>query len=359
MSRIYNFSPGPATLPEEVLIQARDELLDWNGNGASVMEMSHRSAQFIALASTAEQDLRDLLAIPKNYHVLFLSAGASAQFTFIPMNILRGKTTADYCYTGYWSKKAITEAQRFCDVNIVTNSESNQFTDIAPQAEWQLNPNAAYLHYTCNETIGGMDFNSIPDIQQVPIVGDMSSNILSEPVDISKFGLIYASTQKNIGPAGLTIVIVRDDLVGQALPQTPAIFNYATQAKEGSMANTPPTLSWYFAGLMFKWLKKQGGLPAMAEINQRKAAKLYQAIDQSSLYQNPVNPVYRSKMNVVFTLTNPDLYERFFKEASAAGLASLKGHKAVGGVRASIYNAMPEAGVDKLIEFMREFERQA
>lgn len=356
MSRIYNFSPGPATLPEDLLKQAQAELLDWRGTGCSVMEMGHRTSEMIALTKEIENDLRELLTIPSHYHVLFLSAGASAQFAFIPMNLLRGKRTADYCLTGHWSQKAIYEARRYCDVNIATDSTDNLFTNIAPINEWRLNRDAAYVHYTPNETIAGLEFNYIPDTQGVPLVADMSSNILSQPLDVSKFGLIYACAQKNIGPAGMTIVIVRDDLVGQALPETPTLFDYAAQAKEGSMANTPPTLSWYFAGLMFKWLKQQGGLAAIATINQRKAAKLYAAIDQSSLYQNSVATAYRSIMNVPFVLKKPGLDEQFLQEARAAGLGYLKGHKLVGGMRASIYNSMPEAGVDALIEFMQRFE---
>jgi len=358
MARVYNFSAGPAMLPEEVLEQASQEMKDWHGSGMSVMEMSHRGKEFISIAEEAEADLRELLSIPDNYNVLFLQGGASSQFSMVPMNLLKGKKTADYINTGYWSKKAIAEAKRYCEVNIAATGEPMNFTTIPPPSEWSLNPDAAYVHYTPNETIGGVEFHEIPDVGNVPLVADMSSTLLSRPIDVSRFGLIYAGAQKNIGPAGLTIVIIRDDLIGDAMDYTPAMFNYETHVKANSMYNTPPTYSWYIAGLVFKWLKKKGGLSAMAETNRRKAERLYKAIDESDLYHNPVAKDCRSWMNVPFTLANPSLDETFLKEAKEAGLVSLKGHRSVGGMRASIYNAMPEEGVDALISFMKDFEKR-
>jgi phosphoserine aminotransferase len=344
-------------LPEEVIRQAAAELTDWKGSGMSVMEMSHRGKQFMSIAEKAEQDMRELMAIPENYKVLFLQGGASSQFSMVPMNLLRGNDTADYINTGAWSKKAIAEAKRFCKVNIAASSESTSFTTVPKQTELSLNPDAAYVHYTPNETIGGVEFHSIPDVGDVPLVADMSSTILSRPVDVSKYGVIYAGAQKNIGPAGLTIVIVRDDLIGEEIAGTPAMFSYATMAKADSMYNTPPTYSWYIAGLVFEWIKNRGGLKAMAEINKRKSDKLYAAIDGSDFYSSPVDTGCRSWMNVPFTLANPDLDGTFLEQAAQAGLVTLKGHRSVGGMRASIYNAMPEAGVDALIACMKEFEQ--
>ena len=358
MSRAYNFSAGPAMLPEAVLRQAREELLDWRGSGMCVMEMSHRGKEFMSIAEQAEADLRELLNIPVDYKVLFLQGGASSQFAMVPLNLLRGKKQADYLNTGMWSKKAIAEGKRFCDVNVAASSEAQKFTTVPPRDTWQCNPDAAYLHYTPNETIGGVEFDGIPEVGDVPLVADMSSTILSRPLDVSKFGVIYAGAQKNIGPAGLTIVIVREDLIGQALPGTPTMFDYKAHADNDSMYNTPPTYGWYLAGLVFAWLKQQGGLAAMAEINRRKAEKLYAAIDESGFYANPVEPAYRSWMNVPFTLANPDLDKTFLAEAKDAGLLTLAGHRSVGGMRASIYNAMPEAGVDALVDFMGDFARR-
>ena len=358
MSRIYNFSAGPAMLPAEVLQQAGVEMTDWHGSGMSVMEMSHRGKEFISIAEKAETDLRELMSIPDNYKVLFLQGGASSQFAMVPMNLLRGGKTADYINTGAWSKKAIAEAKRFCDVHVAASSESTNFTTIPPRSEWSLQPGAAYVHYTPNETIGGVEFHEIPDVGGAPLVADMSSTILSRPIDVSRFGLIYAGAQKNIGPAGLTIVIIREDLIGQELPGTPTMFSYATHAKAESMYNTPPTFGWYIAGLVFEWLKNKGGLKAMEQINAAKAGKLYQAIENSDFYRNPVDPKCRSFMNVPFTLANPDLDSTFLEEAKRAGLMTLKGHRSVGGMRASIYNAMPEEGVDALIAFMTEFKKK-
>ncbi len=358
MARIFNFCAGPAALPEAVLQKAQAELLDWRGKGLSVMEMSHRSAEMVSIAEQAEADLRELLAIPNNYKVLFLQGGASSQFSAIPLNLLGDKTTADYINTGQWSKKAIAEAKRYCDVNLVGTAEDTNFSTIPAVDGWSVNSEAAYFHYTANETIGGVEFHDIPAVGDVPLVSDMSSTILSRPVDVSKFGLIYAGAQKNIGPAGLTIVIVRDDLLGLARDVTPTMLNYQVQADNGSMYNTPPTYAWYLAGLVFEWIKEQGGLSAMAEINQRKAAKLYSFIDASAFYANPVEEVSRSWMNIPFTLANSELDKQFLKEADESGLLNLKGHRSVGGMRASIYNAVGEDAVDALIDFMQDFEKR-
>jgi phosphoserine aminotransferase len=359
MGRVYNFSPGPAVLPEEVLSQARDELLDWHGSGVSVMEMSHRGKEFIAIAQKAEADLRELLSIPANYKILFLQGGASAQFAMVPINLLRGRQKADYINTGEWSKKAIKEAKRFCAVNVAASSEASNFAAAPKQGDLKLDPEAAYVHYTPNETIGGVEFSYIPATGNVPLVADMSSTLLSRPIDVSKYGLIYAGAQKNIGPAGLTIVVLREDLLGQALPTAPSMFDYKIHADNESMYNTPPTYAWYIAGLVFEWLKNKGGLKGMAAINQRKADKLYGYIDASDgFYRNPVEKASRSWMNVPFTLKDAALDEAFLKGAKGAGLVQLKGHRSVGGMRASIYNAMPESGVDALIAYMQEFARK-
>ncbi|AHK79155.1 MFS transporter [Ectothiorhodospira haloalkaliphila] len=358
MTRVYNFSAGPAVLPEPVLERARAEMLDWNGTGMSVMEMSHRGKAFVSIAAQAEQDLRDLLKVPDNYKVLFLQGGASGQFAAVPMNLLRGKKQVDYVNTGSWSKKAISEAKKYADVNVVATSEADNFTHIPAFDSWQCNGEAAYLHYTPNETIGGVEFHWVPETGDVPLVADMSSNILSRPIDVSRYGVIYAGAQKNIGPAGLTLVIVRDDLIGNPMPGLPSILDYKIQADADSMSNTPPTYGWYLAGLVFQWLKELGGLEAMEQINRRKAEKLYTAIDNSAFYHNPVEVSARSLMNVPFTLADAELDGLFLKEAEQAGLTTLKGHRSVGGMRASIYNAMPEAGVDALVEFMVDFEQR-
>ena len=359
MRRVYNFSAGPAALPQAVLEKAQAEMLDWHDAGMSVMEMSHRGKEFMSIAAQAEADLREVLAIPDNYKVLFLQGGASSQFAMVPLNLLRGKSSADYYRTGSWSKKAIAEAKRYCDVNIVADTEvDGKFTSVPEKGSVTFNPDAAYVHYTPNETIEGVEFPYIPDTGDVPLVADMSSTILSRPMDVSKFGVIYAGAQKNIGPAGLTIVIVREDLLGDVKEGTPAMFDWAIHAKNDSMYNTPPTYGWYLAGLVFQWLKEKGGLSAMAEINQRKAEKLYAAIDASNFYANPVAPTCRSWMNVPFTLANAELDAAFLAEAKENNLVTLKGHRSVGGMRASIYNAMPEAGVDALIAFMTDFEKR-
>jgi phosphoserine aminotransferase len=358
MSRIFNFSAGPAMLPEPVLQQAREEMLDWHGSGMSVMEMSHRGKEFMSIASQAEADLRELLAVPDNYKVLFLQGGASSQFGMVPMNLTRDNRRVDYINTGSWSKKAIAEAKRFCEVKLAASTEESKFTRTPSQEQLALSGDAAYVHYTPNETIQGVEFPYIPDTGAVPLVADFSSTLLSRPLDVSRYGIIYAGAQKNIGPAGLTLVIIREDLIGDSVDGTPVMFQYRTHAEAGSMYNTPPTYAWYLAGLVFQWLKANGGLTAMAEVNERKAKALYAAIDGSDFYANPVQLDSRSWMNVPFTLADAALDARFLEEAGAAGLKTLKGHRSVGGMRASIYNAMPEAGVAALIDFMADFERR-
>jgi len=355
--RTFNFSPGPAVLPEEVLRQAQAEMLDWHASGMSVMEMSHRGKEFMSIAAAAEADLRELLAIPANYKVLFLQGGATSQFAMVPMNLLRGKTGADYVHTGEWAKKAIGEARKFCAVNIAASSEDRKFTYAPAQASWKLSPEAAYVHYTGNETIGGVEFHWIPDTGSVPLVCDLSSSLLSRPLDVGRFGVIYAGAQKNIGPAGLTIVIVREDLIGHAPSSTPSMFDYKVQADNESMYNTPPTYALYVAGLVLQWLKRHGGLAEMERVNVAKAQLVYDVLDASGFYSSPVAKQDRSRMNVPFTLPDAGLDETFLKQAKQNGLLQLKGHRSVGGMRASIYNAMPLDGVRALVNFMREFER--
>lgn len=358
MARIYNFSAGPSALPTPVLERARDEMLEWGDTGMSVMEMSHRSKAYVGIAERTEATLRSLLAVPEGYHVLFMQGGATGQFAGIPMNLLRGKTRTCYVNTGMWSEKAISEAKKYSEVSIAASSKAANHTTIPPRDTWEIDGAAAYLHYTSNETIGGVEFHDIPDAGGLPLVSDMSSDILSRPLDVSRFGLIYAGAQKNMGPSGIAVVIVRDELIGQALPVTPSLFDYKKQAENGSMLNTPPTYNWYLLGLVLEWVQEQGGLAAMDARNQAKSDKLYAAIDGSDFYANPVNPACRSRMNVPFTIANPELEKTFLAEAKAAGLVNLEGHRSVGGFRASIYNAMPEAGVDALIGFMRDFEKQ-
>lgn len=357
MSRVFNFSAGPAAIPDAVLERIRQDIPDWNEIGMSVMEISHRSKEFIAVAEKAEQDLRDLLAIPDNYSVLFPQGGASLQFAMAPLNLSAAGQTVDYVQTGSWSRKAIGEAGKFCNVNVIADSSDKNFTYVPPENSWKPSESAAYLHYCANETIAGVEFPYIPDSGDTALVCDMSSTILSRPVDVSRFGVIYAGAQKNIGPAGITVVIVRKDLLGSARPGTPSLLDYAVYDKSDSMSNTPPVFAWYVAGLVFEHLKAQGGLEAVATANERKARKLYAAIDASEFYSNPVAVDCRSWMNVPFVLRDAGLDAQFLKEASAADLANLKGHRSVGGMRASIYNAMPEAGIDALIQFMREFEK--
>lgn len=355
MTRVINFSAGPAILPEEVLRQAQDEMLDWHGSGMSVMEMSHRGKEFQSIIDTAEADLRELLAIPANYKVLFLQGGATLQFAMVPANLLRGKKEADYIVTGSWSEKAVAEAKRFADVHIVANTKAEKYTRAPSQAELQLSPDAAFVHVCTNETIHGVEFPYVPETGDVPLVADMSSHLLSRPIDVSRFGLIYAGAQKNVGPVGLTVVIVREDLIGQVLPGMPLMLDYAVHADNGSMYNTPPTYAIYVAGLVFQWLKKLGGLAAMEKINIEKAELLYDCIDQSGFYRNPVNKEDRSRMNVPFTLPDPALEAEFLAGAKARGIVQIKGHKSVGGMRASMYNAMPLAGVQALVDYMNEF----
>ena len=355
MSRIFNFSAGPAMLPAEVLSRAGDEILDWHGSGMSVMEMSHRGKEFVGIAAEAEKDLRELLAIPASSKVLFLAGGATLQFAQVPLNLLAGKGKADYVATGEWSGKAIKEAKAFCDVHIAASSEDKKFT-YAPK-KWDVRKDAAYVHFCSNETIGGVEYHSVPQ-SPVPIVADASSHFLSRPIEIAKYGLIYAGAQKNVGPAGLTIVIVREDLIGTAEKHTPSVMDYKKQAEAESMLNTPPTYSIYIAGLVFKWLKALGGVQEVEKRNIAKAKLLYDFLDATKFYGNPVAKEDRSRMNVPFTLRDAKLDEEFLKGASKAGMVQLKGHRSVGGMRASIYNAMPIEGVQRLVEYMKDFEKR-
>jgi len=358
MTRVFNFSAGPAALPESVLRQAADEMLDWHGSGMSVMEMSHRGKEFIAIHAEAESLLREILAVPSNYKVLFMQGGAMAENAIVPMNMLRGKAGADYINTGEWSKKSIKEAGKYAKVNVAASSEATNFDRIPPRETWKLDPNAAYVHICSNETIGGVEYHWTPEVGDVPLVADMSSAIMSRPVDVAKYGLIYGGAQKNIGPAGVTIVIVRDDLIGQALPITPSAFDYKQQADNDSMLNTPPTYAIYIAGLVFKWIKAQGGLAGIEARNRAKAKLIYDLLDDSDFYTSPVVPQDRSLMNVPFKLKDEALDAEFLKGAQARSMIQLKGHRSVGGMRASIYNAMPVEGVQALVAYMKEFEAQ-
>lgn len=356
MSQVYNFSAGPAMLPKQVLQLMQSELLEYGNSKTSVMEISHRATDFMTLAQKSKQDLCDLMNIPNNYKVLFMQGGASSQFSMVPINLLHGKTKANYAHTGHWSKKAIAEAQRYCDVNICTDSSDNKYTDIADIADWNIDKDAAYLHYTPNETIAGLEFDYTPEVD-MPLVADMSSTILSREINVSKYGVIYAGAQKNIGISGLTVAIVREDLIGNVVKNQPILFDYATQANNDSMYNTPSTYPWYVASRIFEWLKDQGGLSVMAKINEKKAKTLYDAIDGSDFYSNPVAKKYRSWVNVPFLLANEDLNSLFLEKAADNGLITLKGHRSVGGMRASIYNAMPQEGIDLLVSFMQDFEK--
>jgi phosphoserine aminotransferase len=357
MSRCYNFCAGPAALPEAVLEIAREDMLEWHGKGLSLMEMSHRSPEVVGVTEHAEQTMRELLGISPDYAVLFLQGGASTQFSAVPLNLLDDKTNADYVNTGQWSKKAIAEGKRYAEVNVVASSEDTKFSTIPPQDSWQLGADAAYLHYTPNETIGGVEYFWTPQVE-VPLVADMSSTILSRPINVDEFGMIYAGAQKNIGPAGLTLAIVRRDLLGRASAQCPAMLDWKVAADNGSMYNTPPTFAIYLAGLVFDWLQQLGGMPVMAATNRRKAEKLYAAIDGSSFYANPVELPSRSLMNVPFILADDSLDKLFLQESEEAGLLNLKGHRSVGGMRASLYNAVGEEAVDALIAFMQDFEQR-
>lgn len=345
--KVYNFCSGPAILPDEVLSEASRALINWNDTGTSILAISHRSPEFQTIAFEAEQDLRMLLSIPDNYHVLFLAGGASTQFAMVPMNLLGDKTSADYIDTGYWSKMAIKEAGKYCQVNTIA---------LGLTPEWPVNPGSAYVHCVPNETVEGIAISSIPDCGNVPVVADLSSCLLSAPVDINQFGLIYAGSHKNIGAAGMTVVIVKKDLLKPVLPNTPSLYNYEILANAKSLYNTPPTFAWYTAGLVFKWLIKQGGLLEMGKRNAEKARLLYDFIDQSRLYSNMISKANRSITNITFTLTQTKLEPVFLKESEAKGLLNLKGHRSIGGCRASLYNAMPIEGVMALIQFMREFE---
>ena len=358
MKRAFNFSAGPAALPLEVLEEAAAELFDYRGTGMSVMEMSHRSDEFVEIAQRAEADLRELLGVSDDYAVLFLQGGATAQFAAVPLNLLGEKTAADHVNTGAWAKKAISEAKHYCRANVVASAEATNFDRVPPRAEWKLDPNAAYVHIIGNETIGGVEYHDVPDVGSVPLVSDMSSTLLSRPIDVSRFGAIYAGAQKNIGPAGLVLVIVRRDLLGRARADTPSVLDWKLNADNDSMYNTPATYSWYIAGLVFRWIKRQGGLAAMERRNRAKAQKLYRAIDASNFYRCPVVERDRSLMNVTFTLADESLDNAFVKGAEAAGMQTLKGHRSVGGMRASLYNAVPEAAVDALIEYMASFEAE-
>jgi phosphoserine aminotransferase len=356
MTRVFNFSPGPATLPEPVLRQAAQEMLDWHGSGMSVMEMSHRGKEFMSIHAEAESLLRELLAIPANYKLLFMQGGAIGENAIVPMNLIGRTGKADYISTGDWSKKSLKEARSYGKVNVAASGEASNFTAIPKFSEWKLEPDASYVHICSNETIGGVEYHWTPDTGKVPLVADMSSNILSRPIDVSRYGLIYAGAQKNMGPSGLTVVIVRDDLIGHALPITPSAFNYKLQADNDSMFNTPPTYAIYIAGLVFKHVKALGGLKAMEAHNRAKAAILYDYLDASAFYRNPVAREDRSLMNVPFKLKDESLDEAFLKGAQAKGMIQLKGHRSVGGMRASIYNAMPIEGVNALVAYMKEFE---
>ena len=357
MTRVHNFSAGPAVLPEPVLRQAAEEMLDWHGSGMSVMEMSHRGQEFMSIASEAQVLLRELLAVPPDWHVLFMQGGAIAANAIVPMNLLRGRRSIDFVETGVWSRKSLEEARRYAEVRVAASSADGGFTSIPPREAWQLDPNAAYVHICSNETIGGVQYHFVPDVGDVPLVADVSSDILSRPLDITRFGLVYGGAQKNIGPAGLTIVIVRRDLLGQALPVTPTAFDFSVVAEADSMYNTPPTYAIYIAGLVFRWIRAEGGVQAMARRNETKARMLYGFLDGSGLFRCPVAPECRSLMNVPFKLADERLDAEFLRGADERGLVQLKGHRTVGGMRASIYNAMPMAGVEALVSFMREFER--
>jgi phosphoserine aminotransferase len=359
MTKIYNFSAGPAMLPAAVMQKAQSEFLDWQSMGRSVMEISHRSKEYIALAETAEQDLRDLMAVPDNYKVLFAQGGGRGQFSAVPMNLQMRADSADFLLTGSWSKGALKEASKFLKTNVVGQTIIQDGLSTVPSiTAAKVDQKSAYFHYCSNETVDGIEIDNIPDSGDVPLIVDMSSNILSQPVDVSKFGVIYAGAQKNIGPSGLSVVIVRDDLLDFAMPETPTFLHYQTMATHGSMYNTPPTYSWYLAGLVFKWLKEQGGVESIAQINAQKAALLYECIDESEFYLNKVHSDFRSKMNVTFHLNDTNLDTAFIKESEQAGLTALKGHRNVGGMRASIYNAMPIEGVYALTKFMRDFARK-
>ncbi len=357
--RVFNFSAGPAMLPEEVLMQAQEEMLDWQGNGVSVMEIGHRGPEFKHIAEQSEADLRELMSIPENYKVVFLAGGGSVHFAMVPLNLFRTNKTADYVDTGIWSKKAIAEAKRYGNVNVAAQAKKSDYLYIPQQKDWQLNPDADYVHYTPNETIDGLEFSWVPKTGSVPLVADMTSMILSRPIDVSQYGLIYAGAQKNLGQAGMSIAIIREDLLKDPLPFTPTLYNYKLQAENHSFYNTPPTYSWYILSLVLAWMKWKGGLDYFTNLNIRKAKKLYDCIDSySDFYVNHIAADCRSRMNIVFNLKNAELEPLFLELATKEGLAHLRGHKVVGGMRASIYNAMPEEAIDKLVMFMKNFAKR-
>lgn len=357
-NRVYNFSSGPAILPESVLLKAQHELLNWKGTGISMLELHHRSKEFIELAQQITDNFRELVQIPKEYKILFVPGGGRSQFAMVPLNLLGNKHKAAYAVTGLWSRMAKEEAECYASIQVVEDAKDTQYTSITDSKTWSVDPNAAYLHYADNETVDGLEFDQIPDSHGLPLVSDMSSNILSRRFDVSRFALFYACAQKNMGPAGITIVVVHEDFLGRALPFTPSMFDYEKHAKADSMQNTPPCFTWYMVGLVLDWVKERGGIAAMEKQAQRYSQKVYQCIDHSTLYLNSVDPRYRSRMNIVFDLQDPKLNERFIREAAEAGLVSIKGHSKRGGMRVGLYNAMPESGVDSLIEFMKEFERK-
>jgi len=357
-NKVYNFAPGPAMLPEPVMERVQEEFLDFRGSGMSVIELSHRSKEFASIAEESERDLRELLTIPDKHKILFLQGGATSQFAMAPMNLLGSGGTADYVHTGIWSGKAIKEARRHGKINIAATSEEDNFMVIPDRDKWQLSDNPAYVYYASNETIGGVEFQSVPDVGDVPLVCDMTSNILSRPIDVSRFGVVIAGAQKNIGPAGLVVVIVREDVMGDASSNLPTLYDYPAMVEGGSMYNTPPTFAWYMAGLVFKWIKEQGGVEAMEQNSLARSGKLYKTIDDSGFYNNPVKPEFRSRMNVPFTLADDSLNGKFLEEAKTSNLVELKGHRSVGGMRASMYNAMPQSGCDALVDFMTDFEQR-
>jgi phosphoserine aminotransferase len=356
--RVFNYGAGPAMLPAAIMQQAREEFLDWHGTGMSVVEMSHRGTAFMSIAEQAEADLRTLLGVPSDYCVLFLQGGATSQFGMVPLNLAPGGASADYLCTGHWSAKAAQEAQRLCKVNLVCGAGDQPLRAVPPPHSWQRSAGAAYLYYTENETIGGIEFHSVPDAGGTPLVCDMTSSLLSHPLDVSRFGIIFASAQKNFGPSGLVLVIARRDLLGRAPKNMPSLLDYAVHDKNGSMLNTPPTFSWYMAGLAFRWIAAEGGLGEMERRALSRSGLIYSCIDAGDFYRNPVDPAFRSRMNVPFTIADDSLHDKFLDEARAEGLVDLKGHRAVGGLRASLYNGMPQEGAEVLVQFMQEFQRR-
>ncbi|MGY8814738.1 MAG: 3-phosphoserine/phosphohydroxythreonine transaminase [Gammaproteobacteria bacterium] len=355
---VFNFGPGPAMLPREVMLQVQNELLDWNGTGISVIEMSHRSKGFLSIVEQAEIDLREILAIPDNYKILYVPGGATAMMSMVPLNLLANGETGDYLVTGSWSKKAYKEAKRLANINLAADSEEANYFTIPDPKSWKISNNSAYLYYTDNETITGVEFDNIPQAGDVPLVCDMTSNFLSRPFDVSLYGIAFASAQKNFGPAGIACVVIREDLIGKSGPKTPFLCDFKIYSDNDSMFNTPPTFSWYMAGLIYKWIKQQGGLDTMDQLAKAKSEKLYNAIDGSDMYSNPIKVNFRSRMNVPFILSDSELDKIFLSEAKEHGLIELKGHRSVGGMRASIYNGMPMEGVNALVDFMQDFEKR-